>query len=426
MKGRRKGVLIILDGLGDRNISEFGNKTPLEAANTPNMDRLIQQGQGGQVDPLFPGVPVGTHTGTALLLGISPHSAINLPRGPIEAAGIGISSQPGDVLIRCNFATIEDGSDQLRIKSRRAGRIKEGTDLLAAELEDIDLGAGIRAKLYPATQHRAVLKLSGDGLSAAISDTDPGSRYQGDAILASEPLDGSEAAKRTAAALTRFSTLAYQKLSRHPLNLKRAKEGLLAANGIICRSAGVSQSYSSLINHLGMKAALVAGERTLVGLGHMLGYRCHNLASFTSLADTDLQGKFNLAKELLIENDLVFVHIKGPDICAHDFDPTGKKVLLEQIDQALASLIDDEIVIGITGDHSTDSKTGRHTGDPVPSLLYLPDGRRDGCLTYGEITCIQGGLGRISGTAFLSSLLDGMNWMHNFKPADASFFTLHK
>ncbi|MCF6281413.1 MAG: 2,3-bisphosphoglycerate-independent phosphoglycerate mutase [Candidatus Polarisedimenticolaceae bacterium] len=422
MKGKRKGVLLILDGLGDRGIAEFDHKTPLEMAATPTMDRLIQRGQGGQIDPLFPGVPVGTHTGTALLLGVPPHEVVDLPRGPIEAAGIGIASQPGDVLIRCNFATVEAESDHLRIKSRRAGRIKQGTDQLAAQLHDINLGDGIHATLYPATQHRAVLKLSGDGLSAAISDTDPGSRYQGDTILVSEPLDDSKAAKRTAAALSRFSIIAHQRLSKHPLNQERVKEGLLAANGVICRSPGLSRHYTSLINHLKMKAALVAGERTLIGLGQMLGYHCHNLASFTSLSDTNLQGKFDLAKELLADHDLVFIHIKGPDICAHDFDPVGKKELLERIDQALGSLIDDEIVVGITGDHSTDSKTGRHTGDAVPSLLYVPEGRRDGCSTYGEMACMQGGLGRISGTAFLASLLDGMNWMHNFKSADAHFF----
>lgn len=426
MKGRCKGVLLILDGLGDRGVAEFGYKTPLEMAQTPNMDRLIQLGQGGQVDPLFPGIPVGTHTGTALLLGVPPREVANLPRGPIEAAGIGIPSQPGDILIRCNFATVEAESDHLRIKSRRAGRIKQGTDQLAAELNNIDLGDGIHATLYPATQHRAVLKLSGDGLSAAISDTDPGSRFQGDTVLASKPLDDSEAATRTAAALSRFSIIAHQRLSKHPLNQKRINEGLLPANGVICRSAGLSQTYSSLINHLGMKAALVAGERTLIGLGQMLGYQCHNLSSFTSLADTNLQGKFDLAKKLLAENDLVFIHIKGPDICAHDFDPAGKKNLLESIDQALASLIDDDIVIAITGDHSTDSKTGRHTGDAVPSLIYVPDGRRDGCSSYGELACMQGGLGRISGTALLTSLLDGMNWMHNFKSADTRFFVTPK
>ncbi len=426
MKGRCKGVLLILDGLGDRAIAEFDYKTPLEMAQTPNMDRLIQQGQGGQVDPLFPGLPVGTHTGTALLLGVPPSEVVNLPRGPIEAAGIGISSQPGDVLIRCNFATLEAESDHLRIKNRRAGRIDQGTDQLAAELNNIDLGDGIHATLYPATQHRAVLKLSGDGLSAAISDTDPGSRYQGDTLLASKPLDDNESAARTAAALSRFSIIAHQRLSKHPLNQKRADEGLLPANGVICRSAGLSQSYNSLINHLGLKAALVAGEKTLIGLGKILGYQCHNMTRFTSLADTDLQGKFDLAKELLAENDLVFIHIKGPDICAHDFDPVGKRDLLESIDQTLASLIDDDIAIAITGDHSTDSKTGRHTGDSVPSLLYVPKGRRDGCSSYGELACMQGGLGRISAAALLTSLLDGMNWMHNFKSADTHFFRMLK
>ena len=91
MKNRKKGVLLILDGVGDRGIAAFGGHTPLEAAHTPNMDRLISAGQGGLIDPLYPGVPVGTHTGTGILLGLAPRDAAILARGPVEAAGIGLA-----------------------------------------------------------------------------------------------------------------------------------------------------------------------------------------------------------------------------------------------------------------------------------------------------------------------------------------------
>lgn len=80
------------------------------------------------------------------------------------------------------------------------------------------------------------------------------------------------------------------------------------------------------------------------------------------------------------------------------------------------------LVIGITGDHSTDSHSGRHVGDPVPSLLYAPQGRRDGCRQFGEIDCATGGLGRVSGTGFLCALLDSMGRLHKFREAHAMYY----
>ena len=107
MKVRHKGLVVILDGLGDRRIPALGEMTPLEAARTPQLDRLAAGGVCGLVDPLIPGMPVATHTGTGVLLGLTPRDAYLFCRGPVEAAGVGLIMQPGDVAIRCNFATLE-------------------------------------------------------------------------------------------------------------------------------------------------------------------------------------------------------------------------------------------------------------------------------------------------------------------------------
>ena len=114
-----KGLLIILDGLGDRSCPALQGLTPLEAAATPNLDRLAGNGITGLVDPLCPGAPVGTHTGTGVLMGLVPADAASLARGPVEAAGIGLEVNPGDVLLRCNFATLGEDGAGLRIRDRR-------------------------------------------------------------------------------------------------------------------------------------------------------------------------------------------------------------------------------------------------------------------------------------------------------------------
>jgi 2,3-bisphosphoglycerate-independent phosphoglycerate mutase len=242
-------------------------------------------------------------------------------------------------------------------------------------------------------------------------------------VVSCEPLTANKAAIKTANAINRFTAISHERLEAHPVNVQRRSEGLLPANGVICRSAGMVNQPSSLINHLGISAGLVAGESTVTGLGRVLGYQVMTDPRFTAMPDTDLQAKVATAKALLEQQDMVFLHIKGPDICAHDHDPQTKKGLLESVDAALGNLLSPELVVGITGDHSTDSNSGRHVGDPVPSLLYSPDGRRDRCERFGEADCAVGGLGRVSATGYLFSMLDAMGFVRNFKASDTQFLT---
>lgn len=414
--------MIILDGLGDRSCAELDGQTPLEAAFAPNLDQMAREGLLGMVDPLLAGVPVGTHTGTGVLMGLAPLDAGRLARGPVEAAGIGLDLHPGEVVLRCNFATLIENGEGLAIQDRRAGRIREGTGELADELRDLPLGDGVTGDLYPATQHRAVLRLRGAGLSAGFSDTDPGSGREKHGVQLALARDGREqSAVRTAEAVNRFVRESYQRLVRHPINLRREAEGLFPANGILTRSAGECAQLRNLVTHLKLNAAVVAGEHTVAGLGNLFGFKTFIEPGFTALPQTDLDGKVAATLKALENHDLVFLHIKGPDIAAHDRDAEGKKACLERIDRVLDRLPWSELVIGVTGDHSTDSNFGRHCGDPVPGLLAAPKGRRDASVTFGELSCMAGGMGRLSATSFLISMLDAMGAIGNFRPVDRDF-----
>lgn len=410
MPSRRRGLLIILDGLGDRPVAAFGGRTPLEAASTPNLDQLVARGQCGLVDPGIPGVRASTHSGVGTLLGVDPTHLRHLARGPIEAAGIGLILGDGDIAARCNFATLEQRDGALQVLDRRAGRIDAGTEALASVLQNIDLGDGISASLHPATQHRAVLCLSGSGLSGAIGDTDPGERAKLPApVIASQPLQANDAAAlRTAEALNRFVAQAFERLDVHPVNKTRRASNKPPANGIISRQAGIATTMPSMLERLGVSTAMVAGECTLLGMAKLLNHTVFTDPRFTSHADTDLGAKVEAVRAALAKHDLVVLHIKGTDICSHDRDPEGKQRFLERIDGAIAPLLEEDIVIAVTGDHGTDSNTGVHIEDPVPSLLSVDGGERDACASFGESQSRAGGLGRILGTAFLSKLLQAM------------------
>jgi len=410
MESQHRGLLIILDGLGDRPVFALGDRTPLEAASTPNLDQLVARGRCGLVDPGIPGLPASTHSGIATLLGVAPDDGRRLARGPVEAAGIGLTMGDGDVAMRCNFATLERRGGTLHVLDRRAGRIESDTEALASLLQNVVLGDDVSASLYPATQHRAVLCLSGPGLSGAISDTDPGERTKLPApVVLSQPRQrDDEAALRTAEALNRFVSVAFERLDAHPLNQARRAASRPPANGIITRQAGISTQVASLLQQTGVRTAMVAGECTLIGLARLLHHTVFTDPRFNSLPDTDLRAKVDTVRAALASHDLVVLHIKGTDICSHDRDPEAKRRLLERIDAAIAPLLAEDLVIAVTGDHSTDSNTGVHIDSPVPSLLYTGGGQTDTCVAFGESQSAHGGLGRISGTTFLSKLLRAM------------------
>ncbi len=412
---KRRGLMMILDGLGDRPVAALGGATPLEAAHTPNMDDLAERGQCGLVDPCTPGIPAHTHNGTGVLLGAPLKDMQRLARGPVEAAGIGLSLPVTDVAVRCNLATLEQSDDGLRVLDRRAGRIHAETETLCALLTDVPLGNEIRGSLHPATQHRVVMQLSGPRLSGEITDTDPGSQVPLPApVLLSRALSpGDEAATLTAKAVNRFAAIAFDKLVNHPVNLRRQQSGQPPATGIISREAGCPVPLRSVIDRLDLRTAVIAGECTIIGIANLLGFTTITTPQFTSTPQTDLAAKVATARSALEQHDLVILHIKGTDVCAHDRDWDGKRRFLERIDASIEPLLSEDLVIGISADHSTDSTTGTHIGDPVPSLLYAEHGRRDRCRRFGEGECTMGGLGRITGTTYLFTLLDAMGCLHD-------------
>lgn len=421
-----KGIVFILDGLGDRPCPQLKGNTPLQAAATPTLDQLALNNQCGMMDPLSPGITVDTHTGVGVLFGLSPQDALSLRRGPIEAAGIDLESSPEDVLLRANFATVEKHADGYQILDRRAGRIEDDTDLLCTALKDIEVAPGITASLHAATQHRTVLQLHGKNLSPEISDTDPGGTEIERGILQStlRHSDKKTDAKATATAdaLNCFTHRAYEILENHEVNQRRIKQGLPSANGIIARSAGVRQPLNNLLARIDLKVAAVAGEMTILGLAKLFDFDCYTSPSFTSLPNTDIAEKLRTAERALKDHDLVFVHVKGTDTAAHDKDPVLKSEVIARFDQELSKLKLDNLIIGVCADHSTGSLSGEHNGDPVPVLISNPVGRRDHVSGYNETDCITGALGRINAQGFLTTLLDAMGVLASRNLHDLDYY----
>lgn len=289
-------------------------------------------------------------------------------------------------------------------------------------MHNISLDHGISASLHPASQHRAVLRLSGNRLSAAIADTDPGdASTPGAEVRSCYATDNNDAAVRTANAANQAINKIFKRFNDHPVNEQRRAQGLMPATGIVTRGAGMLNEVHNMLRHLSLNVAVVASERTVLGLCKLFHFKPVTDSRFTAMPDTDLAAKVKAVDTALENSDIVYLHIKGTDVYGHDRDPVAKKELIERIDQAMSPLLGRDIVIGVSADHSTDSTLGRHSGDPVPSLINSSHGRKDECKNFGESQCMRGGMGRIGANAFLLSMLDHMGCLNDYSPADSLF-----
>ncbi|MDH3377529.1 MAG: hypothetical protein OEQ39_11315 [Gammaproteobacteria bacterium] len=205
------------------------------------------------------------------------------------------------------------------------------------------------------------------------------------------------------------------------MNEQRRAQGLMPATGIVTRGAGMLNEVHNMLRHLSLNVAVVASERTVLGLCKLFHFKPVTDSRFTAMPDTDLAAKVKAVDTALENSDIVYLHIKGTDVYGHDRDPVAKKELIERIDQAMSPLLGRDIVIGVSADHSTDSTLGRHSGDPVPSLINSSHGRKDECKNGGESQCMRGGMGRIGANAFLLSMLDHMGCLNDYSPADSLF-----
>lgn len=413
--------MVILDGLGDRPCAELDGLTPLEAAATPNLDRLAGRGLVGLIDLVYPGLAVGTEAGIGVLFGLRPPDEL-LPRGPLEAAGVGLEVGPGDVAFRCNLATVGPGGGDpfhLPLLDRRAGRIDAGTAELCAALDGADLGHGVEASLRPAAQFRVALRLRGPGLSPRVSDVDPGGGALHLGLQRCISLDGEDTAgDHTARLVNRLVTLAYERLRDHPVNQARRAGCLPEANCLLPRGAGTAHHSHGLLARYGIRGAVVSGDATVLGLARAVRLTGRFDPRFTADPATDLAAKVEVAEAALADHDLCFLHIKGSDTLSHDRKPEAKRDFLGRVDVALAPLLTDDRVVAVTGDHATPCTLGFHAGDPVPALLAGPGSRRDGVGRFGETACMGGGLGRIPGRGLLWSMVDLMGFGRNYVPGE--------
>jgi 2,3-bisphosphoglycerate-independent phosphoglycerate mutase len=407
-----KGVLVILDGVGDLPNEQLKGKTPLEAAETPNLDFFATRGEMGYMYPVRPGfIPESDEA----IVSIFGNDLISSTRGQLEASGTDIKITRGDLAFRVNFATID--SLKGKIVDRRAGRTltTDEAEQLSLAINQIEMPFGF--VFEPSVQHRASLVFRG-GFSDRVSGNDfvytKGKVKISNVVSKCLALDETENTAYTVNVVNDFLKKVYEVLKDHPVNQERIRKGLLPANYLLLRGAGIEipklKQYRRWVS-LGYMP-LEVGFSKISGMKvYRFDYpRLTSLDSYDNLHDglkKSCKKAIKMIKKFSKSADYAYVHIKETDLPGHDNKPFEKKNMIEYIDKTFFRFLRKfapprKIRIAVTADHSTPCKLKTHSADPVPVLLY-----NDSLLKekhFSEKEARVGSLGKILGKELLKKI----------------------
>jgi 2,3-bisphosphoglycerate-independent phosphoglycerate mutase len=371
VKNQSKIIFLIMDGLGGLP-APGGDQTELEMAHTPNLDALARRSICGLLDPVGYGITPGSGPAHFALFGYDPVKN-NIGRGILEGAGIDFPMMEKDLLVRINFATVDQ---QGRVLDRRAGRIDDETNRrICRKLQDqVHLDSGVEVIFETVREHRALLVLRGEGLREEIAETDP----QQTGVLPVAPRALVAEAGPTAALFSEMIRKAGKVLA------DEAKANMILLRGYACY-----RKYPSIAERFGLKALSIAGYPMYRGISRLLGM------DVAPQADS-IGAEIETLRQNYAKYDFFFIHVKPTDSHGEDGNFEAKARVIEEVDTLLPRITDlNPDVLVVTADHSTPATLAAHSWHPVPVLLAAKTCRPDRVERFGERACIQGGLGRM-------------------------------
>jgi len=414
-------IYVLLDGVGDLPHPDLNGKTPLEAANTPVLDKIASNGAIGEVISVGKGIAPESDIAVFNMLGYKFNHADYAGRGVIEAIGIGIDFKDGDLALRGNFSTLND--DEVII-DRRAGRCieKEDAQGVAKEIEEKMKFSDPNTSVVvaPTIGHRVTVRIrtNTQKLSSKITNTDPAysniggmgvAKAVGDFLKIEKclPIEEIEEAKFTANLVNEFSEQSINILKESQINQKRKEQDKKQLSCILLRDAGNKFPNVIPINEkYKMKFSCIVDMPVELGISDVL-----EMEAFEAGGLTDYEEKAKVAAKAMETQNSIYVHLKGPDEFGHDGDAIGKMKNIEEIDQrffkTLVENIDSsKVAIIISADHSTPCINKGHSDDPVPVLVSGDFIKNDGTTRMTEAQAKKGSIGLLQGAEVVSKSLE--------------------
>lgn len=381
-----KAVILLGDGMADEPLAELGGLTPLEYAETPNMDRVAREGRTGLVATVPNDFEAGSDVANLGLLGYEPEKYYT-GRGPLEAASMGIALADDDVAYRCNLVTVVDGI----MADFSAGHITsaEGAALLAALQSAIP-----NIRVVPGISYRNLLVAPG----AAGERGTPPHDIVGQEIGPYLP-NGPDRDLLLACMAT-----AEEVFEGHPVNLERIAEGKPPATGIWPWSGGRRPALPPFAKRFGVAGGMISAVDLLNGIARYAGLEVIPVPGATGYLDTNYEGKARAVLAALDRLDFVYCHVEAPDEAGHMGSVEEKVRAIERVDGMLGTILDGfDGVIAVLPDHATPIRLRTHTREPVP--VAVRGLGTDGTRSYSERSVEKGDLGQLEATALLPLLL---------------------
>ena len=368
-----KYVVLLGDGMSDEPLEELGGLTPLEKANTSNMDRLAREGMVGLASTVPEGFHPGSDVANLSVFGYDPASCYS-GRSPLEAASMGVELAPGDVAFRLNFVTITPMRGALYMEDFSAGHIttEESRQLIESIQEYY---GGVDFDFHPGVSYRHLMVWHGgqDQLKA----TPP---HDITHQIINDYLPQGEGADKLMQLMNDTQLL----LKMHPVNVARENEGLPPASSIWLWGQGRAPKMQTLKQMYGLTGAVISAVDLIKGIGVYAGLTPIEVEGATGYIDTNYRGKAEAALEALKERDYVYLHVEAPDEAAHAGKLEDKLKAIEDFDaQVVGPVLEGLKAFGdyrvlVTPDHPTPLARMTHTSDPVPFILYGSQGEFSG------------------------------------------------
>jgi 2,3-bisphosphoglycerate-independent phosphoglycerate mutase len=419
-------ILLLLDGLGDRSHSTLNGRTPLQAAHTPNLDKIASLGMNGLFHAYLQGTALPSELAHFLMFG---YRMEDFPgRGFVEALGDGLDIRQDDVALLARIFSVTREGQNLVLRHEKPSLEPQDCLALLGGIRHFSC-YGVVAEFFPTGGSGGILRLRGK-VSKDVTDSNP--IIEGRPLMEVFPLrslaDDPEA-RNTASFLNAYLRWSHRTLSEHPLNRRRLQAGLPAVNAVGTQRAGRMKRLPSFVDKWGLKGLMIASGAVYHGLGQTIGMETRKVSD-TGDPGKDLQERLAIACEAKAF-DFVHVHTKVADEAAHTKNPLLKKQVIESVDAAIAYAIekivpDDDILFVVTADHSTAS-TGRmiHTGETVPMVMLGKHVRRDAVESFDEVSCASGGLSLVRGKELMYLVLNfldrGKLWGLMDSPDDQPF-----
>ncbi|MCK5219732.1 cofactor-independent phosphoglycerate mutase, partial [bacterium] len=359
-----KYLLLVGDGMSDHPHPELDQRTPLQAARTPNLDFLAKHGTLGTAHTLVPGYPLGSDVANLAVMGYDPKKYYS-GRAPLEAANIGVDLGPKDVAFRCNLVYVKNNV----MEDYSSGHLPTPEAEPLIKMMGQKLG-NKKINFYLGNSYRHLMVWQGGPLKVQCT---PPHDISGREISAYWPKG---AGHKELIRLMEDSRLL---LDGHEVNRERRRSGLPPANMIWLWGQGNKPEMPTLTERFNITGSVISAVDLIKGLGIYAGLSSIKVPGATGYLDTNYQGKAEAALKVLKKQDLVFVHVEAPDECGHNGDVPGKVKAIEDFDEKVVGTIlkglegRKDYRILVMPDHPTPLDVRTHVDESVPFIIYQPE-----------------------------------------------------